>query len=140
MLPMKWLALAAALLTAGCSTDIEPTQEQLKAMWEQQNVYPEHYKSDILLYMRTYLNDPRNIRGAEVSQPFRKKVGFGERFITCVRYNSRNADGKYIGVKEGVAVYTNGKLSSFIDVQREVAELCKDVALAPFPELEKIQR
>ncbi|MGB7258242.1 MAG: hypothetical protein ACRECC_08460 [Pseudolabrys sp.] len=137
---MKWLALAATLLMAGCSTDIEPTQEQLKAMWEAQNVYPEHSKSDLLSFMRTYLNDPVNVRSAQVSQPFRKKVGFGERFITCVSYNSRNTDGKYMGVKEGVAVYTNGKLASFIDVTHEVKELCKDVALAPFPELEKLQR
>jgi hypothetical protein len=57
-----------------------------------------------------------------------------------MRYNARNTDGKYQGSKDGAAVYVAGKLDRFFDVPKEVRELCKDVAFAPFPELEKLVR
>jgi hypothetical protein len=57
-----------------------------------------------------------------------------------VRYNARNTDGKYQGSKDGAATYVSGKLDRFLDTPKEVRELCKDVAFAPFPELEKLTR
>jgi len=137
---MKWLVLAAAVLIGGCSHDVGPTQEDLKVMWEQQNVFPQNYKSDLLAFMRTYLNDPSHVRGAQVSQPFRKKMGLGDRYITCVRFNARNTDGRYLGEKEGAVVYVGGKLNRYVDEAHEVKDLCTDVALGAFPELEKLTR
>jgi hypothetical protein len=60
--------------------------------------------------------------------------------VTCVRYDSRNTDGKYLGSKDGAAVYVGGKLDRFLDTPREARELCKEVAYAPFPELERLTR
>lgn len=129
------------LLLGGCaSDDLGPSASELKARWEAQNVFPTTYKADLLLYMRTYLNDPTNVRGAAVSTPFLKQAGPGERYMVCVRYNARNTDGKYGGSKDGAAVYVSGKLDRFIDTPREVRDLCKDAAFAPFPELEKLTR
>lgn len=142
---MRWLALlavfAGVLAAGGCaSTEVGPSDAELKARWEGQNVIPQNYKQDLLAYLRTYLNDPTRVRGAAVSTPFRKEVGLGERYVTCVRFNARKSDGKYAGSKEGVAVYVSGKLDRFFDVPKEVHELCKDAVYAPFPELESLTR
>ena len=137
---MRWLALLAALACAGCTTDVGPSPAELKVNWEAQNVLPQGYKQDLLAYMRTYLNDPSGIRGAGVTQPALKDFGPGQRFMTCVRYTERKSDGKYGAPKEGVAVYVSGKLDRFFDTPRDVRELCKDVAYAPFPEMEAIRR
>ena len=137
---MRWLVLLAAILLGGCSTDIGPTAAELKAQREQQNIFPQNYKSDLLAYLRTYLNDPSHIRGAAVSLPQRKDIGSGERYVACVRYNARKSNGQYAGPKDGVAIYVTGKLDRFLDTPREVKELCKDAAYAPFPELETLTR
>ncbi len=136
---MRYLAFAAALLVAGCTTDVGPSEAELKAQWEAQNVVPQNYKQDLLAFLRTYLNDPSHVRDASVSPPFRKAVGPGERFIACVRYNARNSDGKYTGSKVGAAIYVSGKLDRFLDGP-PTRELCKDAVYAPFPELQKLQR
>ena len=130
-----------ALALAGCaSQDLGPSETELKARWEAQNVYPQNYKNDLLAFLRTYLNDPTHVRGASVSNPARKTVTGGERYVVCLRYNARNSDGKYLGTKEGAAVYVSARLDRFIDVPKDVRELCKDAVYAPFPELEKLTR
>jgi hypothetical protein len=136
------MALLAALALAGCARDnLEPTPAELQARWDAQNVFPANYKGDLLAYMRTYLNDPTHVRAAAASAPFLKSVGPGERYIVCVRYNARNTDGKYLGEKTGAAIYVAAKLDRYIDTPPPtVADLCKQAALVPFPELEKLSR
>ena len=136
---MRWLILPALLLLAACSTDVGPSAAELKAQWEAQNVFPQSYKQDLLAFLRTYLNDPSHIREAGVSQPALKKAGPGDRYVACVRYNARKMGGKYAGVKDGAAIYVSGKLDHFID-GKEAQPFCKDVAYAPFPELERLTR
>ena len=139
----KLALLAAAMATlamAACTTDVGPSPAELKANWEAQNVVPQGYKQDLLAYMRTYLNDPSEIRGAAVSPPALKDFGPGQRYMVCVRFNARKSDGKYAGSKDGAAVFVAGKLDRFFDVPLEVRELCKDAAYAPFPELEALKR
>ena len=134
-------ALTAALALGGCaSSEVGPTPAELKANWEAQNIIPQGYKRDLMAFLRTYLNDPSRIRDAGVAPPMRKDVGPGERYVVCVRYNERKSDGKYAGVKEGVATFVSGKLDRFFDVPREVRELCKDAAYGPFPELQTMTR
>jgi hypothetical protein len=133
------LVLAALALSGCASDDVGPSKAELKARWDGENVYPQNYKSDLLAYMRTYLNEPSGVRDAAVSAPVLKDVGPGERFITCLRYNERK-DGRYPGPKTGVAVYVAGKLDRFFDTPREVQPLCKDLASVPFPELERLTR
>jgi hypothetical protein len=137
---MRWLAIAAALLLAACATDVGPSEAELKAQWEAQNVVPQNYKQDLLAFLHTYLNDPTHVRDASVSPPVRKNVGQGERYVACVRYNARNSDGKYTGIKDGAAIYVSAKLDRFLDTPRFTNELCKDAVYAPFPELQKLQR
>ncbi len=134
------VAAIAATALAGCTTEVGPSRDELKAKWESENVFPQAYKQDLLAYLRTYLNDPSHVRGAAVSQPQLKYIGPGDRYVACVRYNARNTDGKYQGSKDGAAVYVAAKLDRFFDIPKEVRELCKDAVFAPFPELEKLTR
>src|SRR5262245_30335078 len=101
---MRWwvpvMAVSVAGAFGGCASDVEPSTSQLKARWDAQNVYPQAYRQDLLAFLRTYLNDPSQVRGAGVSQPELKFVGPGDRYVACVRYNSRNTDGKYLGSKD----------------------------------------
>src|SRR4051794_27972028 len=86
-------AITALLALAACGTNIEPTQGELKAAWDKSNVPPVDYKADILAFMRTYLNDPRNVRTAAVSPPALKVIPGdpGERFVSCLRYNAKKS-------------------------------------------------
>jgi hypothetical protein len=136
---LRFVLVLALPALGGCSTDLGPSQAELEARWEAQNIFPQNYKQDLLAFLRTYLNDPTHIRAAGVSQPQRKTVGPGERFVTCVRYNARNSEGKYAGAKDGVAVYVVGKLDRFLD-GKQAQPYCKDVAYGPFPELERLTR
>ena len=121
---MRWLMLAAVLMVGGCaSTDVGPTPAELKAQWDAQNVFPQNYKGDLLAFLRTYLNDPTHMRGAAVSPPQLKRVGPGDRYVACVRYNARDSDGKYAGVKDGAATYVSGKLDRFLDGPQDVQRL-----------------
>ena len=134
------VAASAAVALGGCAREIGPSASELKARWDAENIYPQGYRQDLLAFLRTYVNDPSQIRGAAVSQPQLKYVGPGDRYVACVRYNSRNSDGKYSGSKDGAAVYVAGKLDRFFDTPKDVRELCKEVAFAPFPELERLKR
>ena len=134
------MAVSVAVALGGCASDLEPSASELKSRWDAQNVYPQAFRQDLLAFLRTYLNDPSQVRGAEISQPQLKYVGPGDRYVACVRYNSRNSDGKYLGSRDGAAIYVGGKLDRFLDTPRDVRQLCKEVAFAPFPELERLTR
>ncbi|HEY4143015.1 MAG TPA: hypothetical protein VGM57_16470 [Pseudolabrys sp.] len=141
----RWMVLATAALAlftlGGCaSDDVGPSKAELKAKWDSENIYPQAYKSDLLAFLRSYINEPSGVRGAAVSAPVLKDVGPGERYYTCVRYNERKSTGGYAGSKDGVAVYVSGKLDRFFDQSREVLPFCKEVAFVPFPELEALKR
>jgi hypothetical protein len=137
---MRWLALLAVVLVGGCTTAVGPSEAELSAQWEQQNVFPQNYKNDLMAFLHTYLNDPTHIHGAAVSQPQRKNVGPGERYVACVRYNARKSGGQYAGSKDGAAIFVSGKLDRFFDAPKEVREICKDAVYEPFPELETLTR
>ncbi|MBS0247837.1 MAG: hypothetical protein JSR61_14570 [Proteobacteria bacterium] len=138
---MRWLFLLAALLVAGCaSDDVGPSPAELKARWDAQNVLPQNYKSDLVAFMRTYLNDPQHVRNAQASRPTLKALSDDnhQRFIVCVRFRERQAAGTYAAAKEGYATFVSGKLDRYVDTPKDVAALCKDASLEPFPELEKL--
>ena len=134
------VAVSAAIALGSCATEVGPSSSELKARWDSENVYPQQYQKDLLAFLHTYLNDPSHVRGAAVSQPQLKFIGPGDRYVACVRYNARNTDGKYLGSKDGAAIYVAGKLDRFLDMPKDVRELCKEVAYLPFPELERMTR
>jgi hypothetical protein len=139
---MRWTVLGAALLAAGCAAPFEPSQAELKAQWEARNVPPLNAKGDAIAFMRTYLNDPRGVRNASISRPFRKNLPGdpAERVLVCVRYDARSTQGEYAGLKTGAAVFTAGRFDVFYDNPRETPLLCKDAEYEPFPELQQMTR
>ena len=137
---MRWVVLALAVVLGGCSVDLEPSAGELKARWDAQNVYPQNYKNDLLAFLRTYLNNPEHVRDAQVAEPVLKPAGDGQRYVVCLRYNARNTDNRYMGDKDGAAIYVSGKLDQFVDQVKTARDLCKDANYAPFPELGTLTR
>lgn len=118
-------------MLGGCA-GIEANQRH-----EQSNIYPPNFRSEIVLFMRTYLNDPTQVRGAFVSEPVVRSFEGGDRFSVCVRYNAKKSGGQYAGSKDSVAVFRDARFDRMTDNGREQ---CKDAAYQPFPELETLSR
>jgi hypothetical protein len=99
--------------------------------------YPNNFRSEILAFMRTYLNNPVGVREAAMAEPVQRTVGGRQRYISCLRYVAREADGTTRGVGERAVVYVDGRLDRLTE---NASELCVGSAYAPFPELEKLTR
>ena len=129
--------LALALAACGKTLD-ELSTEQRKASWAAANVYPADYRTELIAYLRTYLNDPTGIREAAISEPALKPAGAGDRYVVCVRFNpKRSGGGGYAGLKDHLVIYAGGKLDRYLE---NAGESCKDAAYTAFPELERITR
>jgi len=120
-------ALAAGLI--GCSSGGSKQPE------ENPNVFPADYKNEILLTMTNTLEDPTNIRGAFISEPVLRSAGKDERYVVCVRSDSRNANKNYTGSKDRIGYFYAGHLNQLVDASKEQ---CGNAAYKPFPELEKL--
>jgi hypothetical protein len=137
------VATAMVVTLTGCS-GIRESRD--RAEREQHiNVYPDNFKSDLLAFLRTYLNDPTGIRDAYVADPVLKTSGAQTRYVACVRFNAKNSDGRYVGSKEGIAVYSRGRFEQFVEQPRDqsrdpVREQCNDANYQRFPELEALRR
>jgi hypothetical protein len=112
---------------------------------------PTDYRGDVLAAVHSYVNNPRNIREAAISEPVLKGSGRAERYVVCVRFNAMNTDGKYTGTKARIAVFRRGKLDQFGEATPERGprpgelfpdeantDRCADAVYQPFPELEKL--
>lgn len=115
------------------------------------NVPPTEYKSDIIAYLRAYLNDPTNVRNAALTEPALQRVEGGERYVACVRFNARNSNGQYAGVQDTMAIFKAGKLDRFIELPSDpnnpdtekrayLREFCQKATYQPFPEIEHLTR
>jgi hypothetical protein len=101
------------------------------------NAYPSSYKSDLLAFLRTYLNDPTRVRDAAIAEPVLRPIGHANRYVVCVRYNARKASGEYGGPKENAAVYIGGKFNQLVEAKGDV---CAGAIYQPFPELQHLTR
>jgi hypothetical protein len=102
--------------------------------------------------VHTYVSDPKGIRDAYVSNPAITAIGKQNRYAACVRFNSRNSDGRYVGSKDVLAVFVAGRFDQFIDATTPfgpgteanastfVKELCGAAEYKRFPELEALKR
>ena len=122
------LLAALALAVAACSSDKKETEEN-------PNVFPGDYKNEILTTMTTMLDDPTNVRNAYISDPILRAAGKVERYIVCVRSDSRDVSRQYSGSKDRIAIFYSGHLNQLIDATKEQ---CGNAAYKPFPELEHL--
>jgi len=132
---MMKIAATACLLSVlavgltGCSGSGSKQPE------ENPNVFPADYKNEILLTMTSTLDDPTNVRGAFISEPALRQAGKEERYVVCVRSDSRNANKQYTGSMDRIGYFYAGHLNQLIDATKEQ---CGNAAYKPFPELEKL--
>ncbi len=149
------VAVAAAL--ADCAGHGRPRSD------ERANAYPENYKTELLGFLHTYINDPTQIHDAAIADPVLMPVsgspdraggsagrfanlldpsgGSQERYVVCVRYNAKDSDGRYTGLKQGMAVYVRGRFDRFAEQSREQPRgPCEHADFKPFPELEALGR
>ena len=132
---MMKTAVSASLLSVlavgliGCSGSGSKQPE------ENPNIFPADYKNEILLTMTNALEDPTNIRDAFVSEPALRQAGKEERYVVCVRSDSRNANKHYTGSKDRIGYFYAGHLTQLVEATKEQ---CGSAAYKPFPELEKL--
>lgn len=144
MTGLRRLALVLVLTLGGCSSEWKYNREQTDRA---NTTYPRSHRADILAFMRTYLNDPTNVRDAYVSEPALRSIEGRSRYSVCLRYNPKNIDGQYAGARDNLVLFRDGRFDSLIDRRIDVGsgpdvarEQCKDAAYQRFPELEKLAR
>lgn len=118
-------ALAASLL--GCTSS--------KKEEENPNTFPTNYKTEILNTLTTTLDDPTNVRSAYITEPAIRPAGKIDRYVVCIRSDSRDLSRQYTGTKDRMAIFYEGHLDQLIDATKEQ---CGSVAYKSFPELEKL--
>jgi len=129
------LGLCAAAALGGCLTD------QAREGEARGTILPENYKAEIIAFMRTYLNDPANVRDAFITEPVIKQVGTRSQYAVCVRYNAKNSDGRYAGSRDSLAVFERGRFDRMIDqFPKGSVHPCVGVDYTHFPELEALKR
>jgi hypothetical protein len=121
------LSLAVVLALAACSSSTKTPEEN-------PNQFPANYKTEVLTTMIGVLDDPTLVRDAYISEPVIRRAGNEERYIVCVRSNSRNAAKQYEGSKDRIAYFYAGNLTQMVEATKEQ---CGNAAYKPFPELEK---
>jgi hypothetical protein len=99
--------------------------------------FPSNYRSEELAFMRTYLNNPVGVRDAAMAEPTLHDVNGRSRYVGCLHYTARDADGSYREPRDRAILFVNGRLDRVVE---NAAELCAGAAFAPFPELEKMTR
>jgi hypothetical protein len=124
-----FLTSAFAMSLLACSSGSKKEPE------ENPNIFPSDYKNEILNTMTSSLDDPTNVRSAYISEPALRPAGKEERYVVCVRSDSRDVSKRYTGVKDRIAIFYGGHITQLIDATREQ---CGNAAYRPFPELENL--
>jgi hypothetical protein len=99
--------------------------------------FPANYRPELLAFLKTYLNNPENIRDAGLAEPVERTVGGRLRYVVCLRYNARETDGSYQGARERAVVFIDGRLDR---INENAGDTCAGASYVPYPELEKMKR
>ncbi|MGJ4925902.1 hypothetical protein ACQR1I_11335 [Bradyrhizobium sp. HKCCYLS2038] len=99
--------------------------------------FPANYRSELLAYLKTYINNPVGVRDGALAEPVQRTVGGRLRYVTCLRFAARNSDGSYPPPRERAAVYVDGRFDRLIE---DAAELCGGATYTSFPELAALTR
>ena len=99
--------------------------------------FPTNYKSEILSFMKAYLNNPVGVRDAAMAEPVQRSVGGRLRYVSCLRFTARDTDGGYREPRERAILFVDGRLDRVVD---NASEPCAGAVYAPFPDMEKLGR
>lgn len=131
------LLVSCMLALAGCASHDGGGLAYTSDQDGVRQIYPANYRTELLAFLRTYLNDPSGVRAAMIAEPVRLTVGGRQRYVVCVRYSARKSDGRYGQVRERAVLYIDGRLDRLIE---EGDEICAGATYAAFSELEKLSR
>ena len=98
---------------------------------------PTDYRTQLLAFMKTYLNDPVGVHDAMIAEPVERPVGGQQHYVSCLRFTPRESDGSYGQLRERAIVFVDGRLDHVVE---NAGEICAGVTYAPFPALEKMTR
>jgi hypothetical protein len=130
---MLLLPLALAACAGDGQTSITYTDDRGVA----NQPYPTNYRSELLAFMRTYLNNPVGVKEAAMAEPVQRTVGGRLRYVVCLRYNAKDTDGAYRGARERAILFVDARLDRIVE---DTSETCAGAAYAPFPALEQMAR
>lgn len=99
--------------------------------------FPTNYKGEVLSFMRTYLNNPVGVRDAAMAEPVQRVIGGRLRYVSCLRFTARDAEGNYREPRERAIQFVDGRLDRIVE---NAGEPCAGAVYAPFPDLEKMTR
>ena len=136
-LARRMTVLAMLLPLAACVGGGDETYYARPKNTDVPQPFPANYRAELLAFMRTYLNDPTNIRQAAIAEPALREIGGYRRYYVCLRYDARDSSGRYTGVSDRAALYLDGRFDRLLERQ---TELCGAAAYSAFPELEQLTR
>jgi hypothetical protein len=99
--------------------------------------FPKNYRTEVVSFMRTYLNNPVGVREAMMAEPVQRIIGGRLRYVACVRFTARDSDGNYREARERAILFVDGRLDRLVE---NSAEPCAGAVYAAFPEMEKMTR
>jgi hypothetical protein len=134
---MAILLLPMALAACAGSDDGRESIVNIDTGGSASQPYPDNYRTELLAFMKTYLNNPVGVHDAAMAEPVQRTVGGRLRYVVCVRFSPRESDGSYRGPRERAIVYVNGRLDRVVE---SAGELCAGATYAPYPDLEKLTR
>jgi hypothetical protein len=136
--PARFALLVMLLLPlAACAGGEEIYLSRSRSGADAAQPFPANYRAELLSFMRTYLNDPTNVRQAAISEPVQRHIGGIRRYFLCVRYDARDSTGRYTGVADRAALYLDGRFDRLVEKSQD---FCPAPAYAAFPELERLTR
>ena len=99
--------------------------------------FPANYRTELLSFMKTYLNNPVGVHEAMMAEPVQRSVSGHTRYVACLRFSPRESDGSYREPRERAILFIDGRLDR---IAEKAGELCEGAVYAPFPEMEKLSR
>jgi len=98
-------------------------------------VYPSHYREQVAEFMRTYLTNPTKVKDATISEPVLRPIAGVPHYVSCVRYNPRDANNRYEGLQTRQATFLSGNLVQFLAPE---GDACNGVVYQRFPAVESM--
>jgi hypothetical protein len=129
--------LLLPLALAACAGDGQGSMTYTDDRGVANQPYPTNYRPELLAFMKTYLNNPVGVKEAVMAEPVQRTVGGRLRYVVCLRYNAKDRDGSYLGLRERAVLYVDARLDRIVE---DAGEICAGAAYAPFPGLENMTR
>jgi hypothetical protein len=98
------------------------------------NIYPKDWQNEVINTLTNSLDDPNGIRQASITEPMLKQAGSEQRYVVCMRFDSRDLNRQYLGLQERIAWFYAGRLNQLVKAE---AGQCAGAPYKPWPELEK---